>query len=92
MKVHAIEKVSFRPQPKISIRFTPMTGPRKPLYEASTQYKNWRFSPEKLVNTREALNAAAVAVIRDAFEADEVQYLKSTVSKLCLCSTARLLF
>ncbi|KAH9937569.1 cyclin-like protein [Fomitopsis serialis] len=41
------------------------------IYEASTQYRHWRFSPEDLAQTRTALNAAAVSVIRDAFEIDE---------------------
>jgi cyclin H len=45
---------------------------KKPLYEASTQYRNWRFSPEKLTQIRDSLNAAAVTVIRNTFEADEV--------------------
>ncbi|KAF9240914.1 cyclin-like protein [Melanogaster broomeanus] len=43
----------------------------KPLYEASTQFKSWRFSPEQLVVVRESLNSAAVAAIRNTFEADE---------------------
>lgn len=42
----------------------------KSLYEASTQFKHWRFSPEQLSATRASLNAAAVAAIRNAFEAD----------------------
>ncbi|KAH7921781.1 cyclin-like protein [Leucogyrophana mollusca] len=46
-------------------------GKKKPLYEASTQYKNWRYSPERLEDVRTQLNAAAVAVIRNTFEADE---------------------
>lgn len=45
---------------------------KKPLYEGSTQYKNWRFSPEKLTQIRASLNTAAVSVIRNTFEADEV--------------------
>ncbi|KAH0838423.1 cyclin-like protein [Lanmaoa asiatica] len=46
--------------------------PRKtPLYEASTQFKSWRFSPERLAVVRGTLNSAAVAAIRNAFEADE---------------------
>jgi cyclin H len=45
---------------------------RKPLYEGGTQYRHWRFSPEQLADTRTSLNAAAVAVIRDAFESDLV--------------------
>nr|GAT47863.1 predicted protein [Mycena chlorophos] len=42
-----------------------------PLYEASTQFKNWRFSPQSLLLTRSSLNAAAVGVIRNTFEANE---------------------
>ncbi|KAI0079575.1 cyclin-like protein [Panus rudis PR-1116 ss-1] len=45
-------------------------GPRIPLYEGSTQFRHWRFSPEQLSETRAKLNAAAVKGIRDAFEAD----------------------
>ncbi|KZT74737.1 cyclin-like protein [Daedalea quercina L-15889] len=51
------------------------------IYEASTQYRHWRFSPEQLVDTRASLNAAAVSVIRDAFEADEARS-STTVSFL----------
>ncbi|KAI0724426.1 cyclin-like protein [Cerioporus squamosus] len=43
---------------------------RQPLYEASTQYRHWRFSPEQLAHMRSALNVDAVSAIRDAFEAD----------------------
>ncbi|KAJ7431825.1 hypothetical protein B0H11DRAFT_2180008 [Mycena galericulata] len=42
-----------------------------PLYEASTQFKNWRYSSDSLDGVRASLNAAAVAVIRNTFEADE---------------------
>ncbi|KAG0709012.1 cyclin-like protein [Suillus ampliporus] len=44
---------------------------KKPLYEGSTQYNSWRYSPEQLEHIRTSLNAAAVAVIRNTFEADE---------------------
>lgn len=47
------------------------TSEKKPLYEASTQFKNWRFSAEQLTHIRNSLNQAAVAVIRNTFEADE---------------------
>ncbi|KAF8844057.1 cyclin-like protein, partial [Paxillus ammoniavirescens] len=43
----------------------------KPLYEASTQFKSWRFSPEQLVVVRESLNSAAVTAIRNTFETNE---------------------
>jgi cyclin H len=46
---------------------------KKPLYEGSTQYKSWRYSPEQLEQVRTSLNVAAVAVIRNTFEADEVR-------------------
>ncbi|KAG1783799.1 cyclin-like protein [Suillus placidus] len=45
---------------------------KRSLYEGSTQYKSWRYSPEQLEQVRTSLNAAAVAVIRDTFEADEL--------------------
>ncbi|KAH9946791.1 cyclin-like protein [Amylocystis lapponica] len=41
------------------------------LYQGSTQYRHWRFSPQQLAQTRASLNLAAVNAIRDAFEADE---------------------
>ncbi|THU91760.1 cyclin-like protein [Dendrothele bispora CBS 962.96] len=44
---------------------------KKPLYEASTQFKHWRYSPESLADVRSKLNEAAVAVIRQTFEAYE---------------------
>lgn len=48
------------------------------LYEGSTQYRHWRFSPEQLSDTRTTLNAGAVAAIRDAFEADSAGRLFTT--------------
>lgn len=43
-----------------------------PLYEGSTQYKNWRYSTEQLSHIRAGLNEAAVGVIRETFETDQV--------------------
>jgi hypothetical protein len=43
-----------------------------PLFQSSTQYKNWRFPPEQLQATRAALNQAAIAAIRNTFESDSV--------------------
>ncbi|KAJ7293381.1 cyclin-like protein [Mycena rebaudengoi] len=48
-----------------------MVASKTPLYEASTQFKNWRYSPDTLAKVRASLNAAAVAVIRNTFEADQ---------------------
>ena len=48
---------------------------RHSLYEGSSQYRHWRFSPEQLAKTRASLNAAAVKAIKDAFEADSVRFL-----------------
>ena len=42
------------------------------LYEASTQYRNWRYTTERLAHIRATLNEAAVAVIRTKIETDEV--------------------
>ncbi|KIY45448.1 cyclin-like protein [Fistulina hepatica ATCC 64428] len=49
----------------------PSESGRRPLYEGSTQFRNWRHSPEKLRQIRESLNHAAVEVIRNTYEADE---------------------
>ncbi|KAI9460891.1 cyclin-like protein [Lactarius psammicola] len=43
---------------------------KTPLFQSSTQYKNWRFSTEQLRATRTALNEAAIAAIRNTFESD----------------------
>ena len=53
---------------------SPDTSPvsKVPLYEVSTQYKNWRYSTEQLAHIRAGLNEAAVAVIRKNFETDQV--------------------
>ena len=50
----------------------PSQSARRPLYEASSQFRNWRFSAKQLDNTRATLNADAVAVIKSAFETDLV--------------------
>ncbi|KAF6766339.1 cyclin-like protein [Ephemerocybe angulata] len=42
-----------------------------PIYEASTQFRNWRFSFESLAKVRGSMNAVAVAAIRKKIEADE---------------------
>lgn len=46
-----------------------------PLYEGSTQYRNWRYSAAQLTHIRAGLNEAAVAVIRKTFETDQVDSL-----------------
>ena len=43
------------------------------LFEGSTHFRNWRFSPEQLAATRASMNATAVAAIRATFEADKVR-------------------
>lgn len=57
-----------------------MSPLKKPLYQASTQFAHWRFSPEQLEQTRVSLNAAAVDAIRKTFEADAACTLS-----LCRC-------
>lgn len=52
---------------------------RQSLYEGSSQYRHWRFSPQQLTATRSSLNAAAVKAIRDAFETDSVRILQVVV-------------
>lgn len=41
---------------------------KKPLYEGSTQFNNWRFSKEQLAQKRSALNVAAVEAVRGVIE------------------------
>ncbi|KAG6868088.1 hypothetical protein C0993_007667 [Termitomyces sp. T159_Od127] len=44
---------------------------KRPLYELSTQFRNWRFSPEHLAHLRFSLNAAAVSAIRHTLESEK---------------------
>jgi cyclin H len=46
---------------------------KRPLYEASTQFKHWRFSREKLAEIRSALNSEAVQAIKSTLEAQQVR-------------------
>jgi cyclin H len=41
---------------------------KKPLYEGSTQFTNWRFSKEQLAQKRSVLNVAAVEAVRGVIE------------------------
>jgi hypothetical protein len=41
------------------------------LYEGSTQFRHWRYSPQQLTHIRTSLNAAAVDAIRKTIEADQ---------------------
>lgn len=50
-------------------------GERQPLYNASTQFRNWRFSFEGLAEVRGSMNEAAVDAIRRKIEADEVLHV-----------------
>ncbi|KAI0068422.1 cyclin-like protein [Artomyces pyxidatus] len=56
---------------------------RTPLFEGSTQFRNWRFSQQQLHATRVSLNRSAVTAIRNTFEADlpgsssDIQFLES---------------
>ncbi|KAF9056310.1 cyclin-like protein [Panaeolus papilionaceus] len=43
----------------------------KSLYEASTQYTNWRFSQEDLARIRTSLNVAAISAIQSTLEKAE---------------------
>lgn len=51
---------------------SPLAQTGRPLYEASTQFRNWRYSQEQLSELRTSLNGAAVAGIRHTFDAQEV--------------------
>ncbi|KAJ2918999.1 hypothetical protein MD484_g1401, partial [Candolleomyces efflorescens] len=51
--------------------YPPTKGEKQPLYLASTQFRNWRFSFAGLAEVRGSMNEAAVAAIRRKIEADE---------------------
>lgn len=55
----------------------PQDSAKKPFYEGSTQFKNWRLSAQQLQETRALLNDAAIASIRNAFETDSARRLVS---------------
>ncbi|TFK41017.1 cyclin-like protein [Crucibulum laeve] len=55
----------------MSLDSKPISSDKKPLYEASTQFINWRYSVEQLARIRASLNEAAVSAIRHTFESDE---------------------
>ncbi|KAL7415381.1 cyclin-like protein [Mrakia frigida] len=44
----------------------------RPLYEESSQYRNWRYSKEKLAKMRKDLNERAVDVVRKNLQAEKV--------------------
>jgi cyclin H len=56
------------PQNGASTSAEPLT-----LYEVSTQYKHWRFSPKQLEARRRRMNEVAVEAIRRVHEAEEVR-------------------
>ncbi|CCO27387.1 Putative cyclin-H [Rhizoctonia solani AG-1 IB] len=49
----------------------PLPTPKQPLYESSTQFKHWRFSPEQLAKSRRELNHAAVESLKKLFDDEE---------------------
>ncbi|KAI9312418.1 cyclin-like protein [Dichotomocladium elegans] len=71
-------------------------GPRPPIYEESSQYRHWRFSPEQLWDIRKASHEAAVERVKKNIEEElksrgsattegsDLQYL-STEEELALC-------
>jgi hypothetical protein len=65
---------------------------KKPLYEGSTQFRNWRFSKEQLAEKRSVLSSAAVETVRKVIENDSARQftLQSTSSVLPRGSQGRL--
>ncbi|CAE6418887.1 unnamed protein product [Rhizoctonia solani] len=49
----------------------PPPPPKQSLYESSTQFKHWRFSPEQLAKSRRELNHAAVESLKKLLEQEE---------------------
>lgn len=52
---------------------TTQNSQERPLYEGTTQFRNWRYSLEQLREIRSSLNAAAVAVIKNALEVNSAR-------------------
>ena len=50
-----------------------MTETLRPVYEESSQYRHWRFSPSQLWDTRMASHEAAVERVRRNFQEDQVR-------------------
>lgn len=61
--------------PPMSESATVESPRKKPLYEGSTQFRNWRFSKEQLAQKRSALNVAAVEAVRGVIESDTARQL-----------------
>lgn len=53
----------------------PASPSKVPIYESSTQFRNWRFSMESLAQLRGSMNEVAVEAIRKKIEADQVRRL-----------------
>jgi hypothetical protein len=45
----------------------------RPLYQESSQFRHWRFSPAKLAGLRRELNTRAVAVVKENMRAEAVR-------------------
>ena len=65
------------------------TQVKKPLYEASTQFRNWRYSSEQLADIRKSLNVTAVTAIRNTFELAEVIYFQFSLLSTQRCRVSR---
>lgn len=50
----------------------PSTDALRPLYEESSQYRNWRYSKEQLAKMRKDLNERAVETVRKNLQAEKV--------------------
>lgn len=57
----------------------------KSLYEASTQYTNWRFSQEDLARIRTSLNVAAISAIQSTLEKAEVSKIIGQPDDVLIC-------
>ena len=74
-----------------SFMTVPLTSPdnsqkpvRRPIYEGSTQFKNWRFSTDQLRATRQHLSTTAIAVIRNALEVNLARFVLPMLFRLWL--------
>jgi cyclin H len=58
---------------------------KPPIYEESSQYKHWRFSPEKLWEIRKANVEAAINRVKQNIQEELVKYRNCKVVKyMCI--------
>ncbi|KAI9498699.1 cyclin-like protein [Zychaea mexicana] len=58
------------------------SSPLPPIYEESSQYRHWRFSPSQIWDTRKSNHEAAVERVRRNFQEDQRESQEATTNDL----------